>query len=162
MKIETILTNVIIFLIILLAYLLGNMYSLDKLNIFMKNPVETAKLTDNSNCSGMNLIMTSYCLNKQVNEFFKFNISNINKSLTGSELKTQGGVCWQYAKYYIDNIENEGYLGQNISFWGNEKIGHSIALVYDKNMTSYCILDQQSVVGCQELEVNISEVTNES
>jgi CRISPR/Cas system-associated exonuclease Cas4 (RecB family) len=44
-------------------------------------------LNINNNCKDMDLLNTSSCLNNELNTFYKYNISQIGKTLTDEELK---------------------------------------------------------------------------
>lgn len=134
-------------LLIILSFLVGLLVS----DYTTKST--TNKLYEkNQNCSNLDLVNTSYCLNEEMNTFFKYNISNKGKDLNLSELKQEGGVCYHASKFYVDNAKELGYNSQIINFWDNNKsIGHSIALVYDNNLDNYCILDQKEIVGCIQL-----------
>jgi len=88
-------------------------------------------------------------LNQELTSFYKFNISNINNSLTETQLRVQGGVCWHYSDWYINKSRELGYYAKEISFHTSELgkteknytffSGHSIAVISDK--TGYCIMD---------------------
>jgi hypothetical protein len=119
-----------------------------------KYPVQNvySNLKDNTNCSGLDLITSAKCLNKEVNNFFKYNLSNNGKNLSVEELKSEGGTCLEWSKYFIDNAINLGFHGEQVSFWNKNKTeGHAIALVYNNNLTEYCILDQTNLIGCGRL-----------
>ena len=103
----------------------------------------------NTDCEGLSLIQASKCLNDEVKGFFKYNISNVNKELSLEELKVQGGVCNHWSEYYLNRFKELGFLGKEVIFWSkNKDKGHEIALVWDNNISSYCILDQTNIIGC--------------
>lgn len=94
---------------------------------------------------------------KEVKTFFYYNESNIGKEITEKELKEQGGVCKHYAEWYIKRAKEQGLFGKPIIFFGTERIGHEVALIWNANLTEYCILDQDKLIGC-----NLLGETNES
>ena len=105
---------------------------------------------NNSNCSNLDLINTSKCLNSQLKEFFIYNISQKNNKLTLEQLKKDGGVCSHASKYYSDNAEELGLFGTTCSFNvskenGTLKVRHQIAIV--SNEEGYVVLDQKSIIG---------------
>ena len=105
------------------------------------------------NCTNLSLVDSSYCLNQQVNTFFKYNLLNKGKTLTDEELKESGGTCLLWANYYVNNMKDLGFLGQIVSMQqGNQSLsGHSIALVWSErndSIENFCIIDQKKVIGC--------------
>lgn len=112
----------------------------------------TSESLGNNNCSDLNLEQTAKCLRNEVADFYYYNISNKNNTgLSQEELKSEGGVCWQYADYYIRRAVDLGFYSKNINFWsdgttnrkGNKDyIGHSIAMIWDKDLSGYCFIDQ--------------------
>lgn len=90
---------------------------------------------------------------ENLSEFWKYNISNIRKDLSDEELKEEGGVCWQYSDWYVEQAKSRGLMGKKIEFWGSEDIGHAIAIVYDKEISQYCILDQMTTPKCTRMGV---------
>lgn len=128
------------------------------------NNILSSIKSNNSNCSGMDLMFTAQCLNNELKYFYFFNISQKGKDLNESQLKSEGGVCRNAVIWYNSNFKSLGFQTQEIDLWNLDKTeGHAISLVYDNNLSSYCILDQKQLVGCQNLDVtNKSEVKNES
>lgn len=106
---------------------------------------------NNYNCTNLTLTKTTQCLRGELSSWWQYNSSNINKTLTEAELKVQGGVCAHASKWYFEQAESLGFKGEVIKFWGNKEIGHAFALLYDKNITEYCILDQEVIIGCSKL-----------
>lgn len=126
----------------------------------------TIDVEENMPCSNLNLINTVDCLRKEQGKWWEYNISNKglywNKFTAGLEdvdweiIKEQGGVCSHSSLWYIEEAEKLGFTGKRIPFWGEDKIGHEIALIYSQDLSSYCILDQQATPKCTNL--NPSEV----
>ena len=75
-------------------------------------------------------------------------MSNYEKEINLTQLKIEGGVCYQWANYYIDTIKQLGYNGTNVQFFINNSEGHAIALLYSNDLKDYCILDQVNLIGC--------------
>jgi len=109
---------------------------------------KTAASFETSNCSGLDFLMTAKCLNDDLREWYNYNLSNINKQMNLSELKVNGGVCWQYANYYKENFINFGFNARTI-YLNADDMGHSITLAWTKNLSdgngTYCIADQRKV-----------------
>ncbi len=109
----------------------------------------TSEIEVKTNMSTSEVAMYLY---DEVGRFYNYNISNANNKLTINELKTQGGVCRHYATYYVERAKEMGFMGQTVSFWGNNKSqGHMISLIYDDKLKEYCILDQSFYPRCFEL-----------
>jgi hypothetical protein len=88
------------------------------------------------------------CLNKNLSSWWIYNISNDEKyNMNDSELYAEGGVCHNAAEWYVEQAQNIGLEGKTDSFWGDGIMGHTIVIIYDKNLTEYAILDQQEIIG---------------
>ena len=87
---------------------------------------------------------TSYCLNAELLTFFNFNLSNTGIPLNESELKTQGGVCSHYSKWYISQFKKHNVYTKYIIIDTGNTTAHAVAIVSDNN--EYCLLDQTSVI----------------
>lgn len=122
-------------------------------------------------CSDLSLIETANCLKQEQALWWKYNISNTGKYLdklysregediNWTVIKSEGGVCSHSSIWYVDEAKKLGFYGKTISFFGNSSIGHEVALIYSKDLSSYCILDQLSQVKCQTLDIK-EEVKNE-
>jgi len=148
-KITNILIGIIISLSMIVSFIFGNIYQLNQIN-----PKENTKLFDkNTNCSGMNLVMTSYCLNNQVKSFFNYNISNIGKDLTIEQLKKEGGVCKNYADYYDTMAKNLGFYSTHVVIDINNETSHGFEVM--SNSEGYCLNDQ-TINFCVPLDLNKS------
>ena len=123
----------------------------------------------NQTCSNLSLQEATVCLNNELSSWWQYNLTNINKTLSEAELKAFGGVCSHAAKWYVEKAQSLGFLGKEVKFWGDPELGHDIALLYDRNLTQYCFVDQKTIVGCgslvpQKLFIYIDKanVTNQS
>lgn len=125
------------------------------INNFDFKQFETSKPI-NSNCSNLTLKDTAYCLRDQIEPFYNYTLLNQGRILSFEELKTLGGSCQHYSKYYYDNIPTR-YFRQEVSINIGNKTGHKFTIISgedkinNKTIKSYCILDQTEV-KCQELE----------
>lgn len=81
--------------------------------------------------------------------FYKYNASNRNATLTFEQLKEQGGVCWQYAEYYVALGLQDNYTATTFIFNVDPINAHEVAMI--ANSDGYCIIDQ-IIYHCQELE----------
>jgi len=88
-------------------------------------------------------------ISKEINYFFKFNLSNTGKKLSLEQLKQEGGVCEHYSQYAVSRAKNMGVYGKMVTIEGNGKLRHAFAVI--SNSHGYCIIDEQSV-RCQHLE----------
>jgi hypothetical protein len=136
--------------IILGISLLALIISSILLGILLANILKVSKnYTENNNCSDLNLEETANCLVDKVTEFYIYNTSNTGRKLNLTQLKIEGGTCRHWANYYISNFKDLGFMGKEIDFFSeNKKDGHAIALVWDKELTNYCIIDQKNIIGC--------------
>lgn len=93
----------------------------------------------------------------EVKGFWNYNESNLRVKLSEEELKEQGGVCWHYSDWYVKQAEERGLLGKKIEFWGSGEVGHAVAIIYDKEINSYCLVDQSSIPLCNKLKNTYDE-----
>ena len=130
-----------IYLIILSAY----SFQQEK-RIPVVTNIDTTSDIENA-CSNMSLIDTSLCLNKNIKTFFYYNISNIGKRLSFSQLKEEGGVCDHWVETYQGIADKLGFETQNIEIFPEElDVGHTFLIVFDE--TGYCLLDQKVTPFC--------------
>ncbi len=92
----------------------------------------------------------SFKIWSELKEFYNYNITNLHKKLTEEELKKEGGVCWHYSDWYVEQAEKLGLLAKRVDFYGEDS-GHAIAILYDRNLTEYCIVDQRQIPSCVKL-----------
>lgn len=135
-----------------------------------KERVYASEVSNELPCSNLTLINTAECLREEQGKWWKYNISNLDlywnkvygelQDVNWSVIKEQGGVCSHSSLNYIEEAEKLGFKGREIKFRGDDKIGHEIALIFSKDLSSYCLLDQQSKVKCQRL--NSGEIKDET
>jgi len=93
-------------------------------------------------CSNLSLEKTAKCLNNFVVSNYDYNSSALNateRPLSTKNLFTYGGVCFDYAMFYINMSKRLGFDAEEVSaIIGNTP--HSIALLSTNG--TYCILDQ--------------------
>jgi len=149
-KVLAILKIVLITNLILIGFFLGIMFNA-KEGIF-KQHITASSVSD---CSKDNLITSVECLRNNFTSWFHFNITAAGVELNESELKQNGGVCSHASEWYVSQAKQLGYYGKTITFYAKNMImGHEIALVYADNLSSYCLIDQQNIVGCSTLNIS--------
>lgn len=94
-------------------------------------------------CYSDSLSESAYCLKEQVEEFYNYNLTNKDKTLTDTQLKEIGGVCKHYAEYYKEKMLDIGFYAKTISFPLDKNVSHMIAIASVSD--SYCVLDQLSI-----------------
>lgn len=152
MKREYLVLIIGIILLMLNAFLVGYNLSYSKETINTLSEINY----NNSNCSNLDLINTSKCLNSQFKEFFVYNLSQKNSKLTLEQLKKDGGVCSHASKYYSDNANDLGFFGTTCSFNVSKENGtitvrHQIAII--SNSSGYVVLDQRNIVGSAKFKI---------
>ena len=135
------------FALILLTIL--SIYLGYELRPFYENIV-SPKLMSSESMQSLDVQAESFQLWHQLKGFYNYNITNWKKPLTNEELKREGGVCWHYSDWYIEQAEKDGFMAKRVDFYGKDS-GHSIAIIYDKEMTEYCIVSQTQFPQCSEL-----------
>lgn len=111
---------------------------------------------ENTTCGGLDFLDTSYCLNRELTSFYNYNLTNWKIQLSEEELRTIGGVCWQYADWYKDKMLKLGYYADTFTFDLDTNTSHTIAIASMSD--GYCLLDQRTI-KCIRLE---SESSNKS
>lgn len=97
---------------------------------------------NNSNCSNLSLVDTSYCLRDWVLGFYKYNNTRVSNNLSFAELQENGGNCRDYTLLYQNILEGYGFLTKKISIYPeNEGDGHTFLIAWDKNLEAYCRMD---------------------
>lgn len=79
----------------------------------------------------------------EVKSFYKYNESNIGKTLMDEQLKTEGGVCNHYADYYEKLAKADGFYSGTYLMQLNQSRNHKVAFMSDNS--GYCLLDQTSI-----------------
>lgn len=103
-------------------------------------------------CSNQSFMQAIRCLNSDFSSWFKYNVSNIDKELSEADFKALGGVCSQASEWYVKSADKLGFYGITVKLFSNSPVGHEIAILYDENISSYCVIDQELIVGCQKLQ----------
>lgn len=144
----------LIILNILLAAALGYLMSpvIDNLRIH-KNQI----IINNSDCINLSLEDTADCMVNYVKTFYNYTISDDDPSRSLEDIKEFGGDCYDYSLIYLRMAKQFGYSGERATHFNQEtKIGHSYAKIYDNDL-SYCILDNDGVIGCAQMKRGINE-----
>ena len=97
----------------------------------------------NSNCTSSNdLWQTGLCLKEELEPHYKYNLSNLDITLSEQELYQSGGVCWHYSDWYTAKLKDSSYTTQKVTIkTGNNT--HQFVIMSDS--TGYCLLDQLEV-----------------
>jgi len=97
-----------------------------------------------SACSSDDFYNTSFCLNYYVNKIYKYNITEDNIDLGFQELKSRGGDCLDWAKFYKQEFTTRGYNSQIVKIQINETTNHAFVIANDE--MKYCLLDQRLII----------------
>lgn len=126
--------------------------------VILITPIILAKF-DNYEISGINNVANSCrdsgledagsCVVKITSGFYKYNVENVGKDLTFSQLKEDGGVCSSWSDYYTEIGKNLGYNAENVIIPISGNTYHEFSVW--SNEEAYCILDQTDL-NCTELQ----------
>jgi len=94
------------------------------------------------NCSNQGLIDTADCLNDYVREIFVYNLTPDSLDLTLEDLKTRGGDCRNWAKFYQAELEGKGFDTEYITIPIDSDGNHAFLIAYSEE--GYVVLDQKS------------------
>lgn len=122
---------ILLFLIILIYFILNLKYN--------KEPEMELEVDDYIQCDDMNISSTVNCLRNYVNGFYNFTERG-DYIKTLEDIKEYGGDCYDYSILYRNMARELGFNAQIFSFYG-DKYGHSFVVIWDNNLTAYCILD---------------------
>jgi len=123
------------------------------LNLVQTGQIEVSIFNNNdwdnyTGCQDKDLRGTTSCLVDYVDTFYNFTpTEDIPQSF--ESLKENGGDCYDYSILYKDMATSLGYNAKTVLFYG-EDMGHQITLVWDDNIDTYCLIDQQ-VSACVDL-----------
>ena len=147
-KEEKVLNYVLIFIVIIcfLIILPINISSTEKIEY------------DYTECVESNLERTVDCTLGHVNTFFKYKETDDSITLTDEQLFNEGGDCRDWSAYYKKVFEHYGYATQysimetDLLTEEDKIIAHKTLIVWDKNGTTYCVVDQRAY-SCFDLSV---------
>lgn len=98
------------------------------------------------NCENKSLEETAQCLQQDLKGWYNYNISNKERDMNLSDLKTLGGVCHHYADWYSENMKRLGFFTTEPYIVMNDSESHTLTIA-SKDGT-YCILDQTAPITC--------------
>jgi hypothetical protein len=127
----------VIAMVITVAYLIGA-YSdqLDKYTV----PALLGGY-QSSDCKNMTIFQTKTCLENKLRQLpYKYNVSNLGKTLSLEQLKAEGGVCSHYSAWYEQMLNSTDFNVKRVPFKMNENYSHVVDII--SNEDGYCILDQ--------------------
>lgn len=110
----------------------------------------TPKIENKDNCSNLSLSLTVKCINTYVNTFYKYTLTNDNINLTFDELKSLGGDCNDWSKYYIGELNKYNFNSTTVTIPMNKDSDHIMVVAYDS--TGYCNIDEKNF-QCYNYEV---------
>lgn len=120
-------------------------YKMSNLEVYGSDDYNTSK------CFEINDVETaSLCLRDWVKGFYNYTVRDDTiKEL--SDIKSNGGDCYDYTMLYKSYLDSNGYITEEINIYpGTGKDGHSFLIAYDKSFNKYCKLDQL-YVDCLKL-----------
>jgi len=112
------------------------------------SPVFTFFIIKDTDCKNLSLDDSAYCLKEKLSTFYKYNISESGKYYSEAKLHDVGGVCSQFARWYVDKMTKLGYESRTVYIKTGDDSAHEFAVSSDK--TGYCVLDQLSI-ECERL-----------
>ncbi len=132
---------------IVIGMLLGILFFSYHIN--KETEISITNQSDYMNCNSSSVEKATKCLVEFVTPFYNYTVRRGTKPISISELKESGGDCSEWGDLYLMMAQGIGLNSQKISFFGPDK-GHRITLVYDDNLTQYCIIDATQY-SCFEL-----------
>ena len=142
---------ILIFAILICSFILGwCVNSLRTENMQYKIPTTANSEVSNnivnvSQCAGMNLKNTSYCLVNYVKIFYNYTVRT-DVLRTEEDIRVNGGDCFDYTHLYMEYAKSLNFNAYNETFLVTNSTAHTFAVLTDKG--GYCILDQLSYPSC--------------
>ena len=109
-----------------------------------------------NNCDNLSVSDTTICLRDFVKKFYNYtsrderNYTEIQG--TFYDVQINGGDCYDYSKMYRDMAIKLGMKSRTISIYPDEGIGHVFTVIWDVNLTEYCVIDMMNILDCVEFE----------
>jgi len=144
--IKGLLVSTWVIIVLLCFYLLGIVTS-PGIYPFLEDSYINGKIQQDST----DVVEFSGKLNSELKTFYNYNLSNIDAEFTEEELKEHGGVCWHYSEWYVEHAKAAGFKAKTIILVGSP-FSHEVALIWDNNLTAYCLLDQE-ILTCTKMDV---------
>lgn len=110
------------------------------INFIVNTPMKIGSVVSPNSCMNKSMYDSSNCALKYVEKFYKFNISNVGRTMTLTELKKEGGVCSHYSKVYDLIGKEAGFYTTEVTIWNTPKDRHVFSVW--SNEEGYVILDQ--------------------
>lgn len=137
------LDTILIFLIIIFSFSLGVLLKDNVTGLSHKNINELSGINNSQECFNLSLDDTAYCLRDYVQTFYKYVVrEDTDKTL--EDLKQNGGDCHDWALLYAKMGKELGFNTDTFPFYTEDE-GHRFAIIWDINMSRYCILDNLDV-----------------
>lgn len=139
-------------LILFLATFIMGILVISSINIIQAKSLKQNNFIK-SDCTGMDLLNSADCLNKELSSWWKYNHSNSklfwnngHPIIDWDTIKIQGGVCWHAAEWYADQLDSLGFKIKKEKMYGEGNVpAHEVVLAWDNNVSEYCILDQKAI-----------------
>lgn len=100
-------------------------------------------------CSNDTLSDQVYCFRDYIKTFYNYTDRD-ERNYTGNQgsiedVKLNGGDCYDYTRIYLSLANQSGLLSENVKIYPENGSGHTFAVIWDKELTGYCQVDQLSV-----------------
>ena len=131
-------------LVVLLVFCVADLFDVVDISV-RKDTLEGFGIISTPECMNLSGISVVACEVESVKEFYKYNVTPDNVSLSDEELKLRGGDCKNWAEYYIRLFEGYGFRAtmEKITVYETNDTTylHDFIIVNDKDF--YCIVDQR-------------------
>ena len=107
-----------------------------------------------SNCKNLEHQPTVECLNSNVNEIFKYTITEDKERLSLQDLKIKGGDCKDWSELYVKSLESLGYKGYYAHIHSGY-VNHVFIYTLELNTRNLCIIDMSDYM-CKEYITDFS------
>jgi hypothetical protein len=106
-----------------------------------------SKIPDNvSDCRNFSFYDAVSCLIEFVEPFYNYTVTK-DRDRSFEEIKADGGDCYDYSNLFEDLAISIGLQARTFSMFDEDDTrGHRVVVMWDVNLTGYCIIDTLDAV----------------
>lgn len=146
MNYKLILDLAIVYALVIGVYLFG--YFTPSLISYTQSYSSSLDSEELPSCDSEDVVKCAYYLRDWVREFYNYTVRT-DVSRTLEDIKYNGGDCYDYAHLYERAAKEKGFNARVESLF-TDNLGHAYAVMWDKNLSAYCKLDNLKV-DCSRL-----------
>ena len=131
----------IVIAVIIIAAVIFLSYCDSKQVVTENVTINEMTIKDISDCQNLSFIEQTNCMIEYLSPYYNYtHRSDIDRSI--DEVLTNGGDCYDWSHVYA-KLGNQLGLNTRVEyiFVDGSRKGHAFTIIWDKNLTGYCIVD---------------------